>query len=802
MASRSSSDDGWAKTKKTVAVAVAEGGSRSSQRAVRWAVENLMPLADRFLLIHVTPPLSSIPSPSGNHIPIKEVPSDVAAMYMQDMKLKLEEVFLPFKRLCRAREMETLLLVDDNPSTALLRYISESDITSLVLGSSSANCILRKFKDPDVSSTVLKLSPNNCNIYVVSLNKLKTKLASLSAASAGSSTLSETLLSKQFRQRIIPPKSFSQRELYNIDEQIQILSLESKGNDASEISKPGDFCDISPQSFRNDDSSNYVDGKFQDTLLLSSSRENDFARSHQNSENRASEIQVCNEQDVAGFEDSPFILHSSKQAEVERLRLELHNTLVMYNQACKDLVYARKKVQLLLAEFSDDAKKVKEALEREDMLKKIALEQKTKHLEAIKEVEAARRLLAKEALERQRAEMNAIKELSERKKIVEALISSDKRYRRYSVVEIEAATDCFSEAKKIGEGGYGKVYKCYLHHTPVAVKVLRQDASDRKEEFLKEVEVLSQLRHPHMILLLGACPENGSLVYEYMDNGSLEDQIFCHGDTPPLPWFIRFRIVYEVACGLAFLHGSKPEPIVHRDLKPGNILLDRNYVSKIGDVGLAKLISDVVPDSVTEYRDTVLAGTFYYMDPEYQRTGTIRPKSDLYAFGIIILQLLTAKHPLGLLMTVESAITNSSFEEILDNSVGDWPLAESEKLAMLALKCCTLRSRDRPDLEIEVMPVLEELLYIAEVHCQLQRFIIDAPSHFFCPILQEVMDDPYIAADGFTYEYRAIKAWLSRHSISPVTKLSLLHVHIIPNYSLRSAIREWKAQATFINTIT
>lgn len=144
-------------------------------------------------------------------------------------------------------------------------------------------------------------------------------------------------------------------------------------------------------------------------------------------------------------------------------------------------------VKLLIAECSDDAKKVKDALEREEMLKKIAADEKTRHLEVIKEVEEARQLLAKETHERQRAEMNALKELSERNKLVEALISSGKRYRRYSKAEIEAATDCFSEAKKIGEGGYGIVYKCNLYHTPVAVKVLHQDASDKKDQFLKEV---------------------------------------------------------------------------------------------------------------------------------------------------------------------------------------------------------------------------------------------------------------------------------------------------------------------------
>eukprot|EP00262_Sarcandra_glabra_P020535 TRINITY_DN821_c0_g2_i1.p1 TRINITY_DN821_c0_g2~~TRINITY_DN821_c0_g2_i1.p1 ORF type:complete len:221 (-),score=20.70 TRINITY_DN821_c0_g2_i1:375-962(-) len=187
------------------------------------------------------------------------------------------------------------------------------------------------------------------------------------------------------------------------------------------------------------------------------------------------------------------------------------------------------------------------------------------------------------------------------------------------------------------------------------------------------------------------------------------------------------------------------------------------------------------------------------MDPEYQRTGTLRPKSDLYAFGIIALQLLTAMRPMGLSMTVENAINGGSFADILDKSIKDWPLAESEKLARIALKCSALRCRDRPDLESEVMPELEEIRYMADTRVKLLQCNIYAPSHYYCPILQEVMSDPYIAADGYTYEYRAIKAWLGRQRLSPLTKLPFSHTSIIPNYTLRSAIQNWKRHATSSN---
>lgn len=130
------------------------------------------------------------------------------------------------------------------------------------------------------------------------------------------------------------------------------------------------------------------------------------------------------------------------------------------------------------------------ALQREETLRQIAAEGRAKYMEALKEVEEAKSLLSKEGYERKIAELNALKESIEKQKIVDMLLSSDKRYRRYSRDELEIATNSFCETKVIGEGAYGKVYKCILDHTPVAVKVLRSDACERKEEFLKEVSQL------------------------------------------------------------------------------------------------------------------------------------------------------------------------------------------------------------------------------------------------------------------------------------------------------------------------
>ncbi|KAF2317709.1 hypothetical protein GH714_039626 [Hevea brasiliensis] len=217
-----------------------------------------------------------------------------------------------------------------------------------------------------------------------------------------------------------------------------------------------------------------------------------------------------------------------------------------------------------------------------------------------------------------------------------------------------------------------------------------------------------------MVLLLGAVPEYGILVYEYMAKGSLDDRLFRRGDTPVLPWQLRFRIAAEIATGLLFLHQTKPEPLVHRDLKPGNILLDHN-VCKISDVGLARLVP-AVAENVTQYHMTSTAGTFCYIDPEYQQTGMLGVKSDVYSLGIMLLQIITARPPMGLTHIVEQAIENGAFKEILDPAVPDWPIEEALTFAKLALQCAELRRKDRPDLGKVALPELDKLRSFAQAN--------------------------------------------------------------------------------------
>ncbi|WJZ97393.1 hypothetical protein VitviT2T_016001 [Vitis vinifera] len=171
-----------------------------------------------------------------------------------------------------------------------------------------------------------------------------------------------------------------------------------------------------------------------------------------------------------------------------------------------------------------------------------------------------------------------------------------------------------------------------------------------------------------------------------MANGSLEDRIFRRGDSPPLSWQPRFRIAAEISTGLLFPHQTKSEPQVHHDLKLASILLDPNYVSKISDVGLVRLVPLSVADSVTQYQMTSTAGNFCYIDPEYQQAGMLGIKSDVYSLGIMLLQIITAKPPMELIHLVERAIGKE------------------------------LRRKDGPDLGKAVLPELNRMGEFSEEH--------------------------------------------------------------------------------------
>ncbi|CAK8542381.1 unnamed protein product [Lathyrus sativus] len=370
-------------------------------------------------------------------------------------------------------------------------------------------------------------------------------------------------------------------------------------------------------------------------------------------------------------------------------------------------------------------------------------------------------------------------------------------FSEFSFSEIEEATSNFDPSQKIGEGGYGNIYKGVLRHTEVAIKILHANSMQGPLEFQQEVDVLSKLRHPNLITLIGACPESWSLVYEYLPNGSLEDRLACKDNTHPLSWQTRIRLAAELCSALIFLHSSKPHSIVHGDLKPSNIILDANLVSKLSDFGICRILSNLEnsTNNNTLFWRTDPKGTFVYMDPEFLASGELTPKSDVYSFGIILLRLLTGRPALGITKEVKYALDTGKLTSLLDPLAGDWPFVQAEQLARLALRCCEMSRKSRPDLHSDVWRILDAMRASSG---GTNSFGLSSegphqpPSYFICPIFQEVMRDPHVAADGFTYEAEAIRGWLdSGHDTSPMTNSTLAHQSLVPNRALRSAIQDW-----------
>jgi serine/threonine protein kinase len=210
--------------------------------------------------------------------------------------------------------------------------------------------------------------------------------------------------------------------------------------------------------------------------------------------------------------------------------------------------------------------------------------------------------------------------------------------------QLDAATGGFSEKNLLGEGGFGRVYKGRLEDTKevIAVKQLDRDGFQGNREFLVEVLMLSLLHHPNLVKLLGYCTDSDQriLVYEYMPKGSLEDHLL---DLPPnwkpLPWHTRMQIAVGAAKGIEYLHEVANPPVIYRDLKASNILLDRDFNAKLSDFGLAKL----GPMGDQSHVSTRVMGTYGYCAPEYAMTGKLTKMSDIYSFGVVLLELITGR---------------------------------------------------------------------------------------------------------------------------------------------------------------
>ncbi|KAH9793021.1 cysteine-rich receptor-like protein kinase 26-related [Citrus sinensis] len=282
---------------------------------------------------------------------------------------------------------------------------------------------------------------------------------------------------------------------------------------------------------------------------------------------------------------------------------------------------------------------------------------------------------------------------------------------------LKVATRNFSDENKLGEGGFGPVYKGkLLDGHEIAVKRLSSSSGQGLKELKTEVIFLAKLLHRNLVRLLGFCLEKKEklLVYEYLPNGSLDKILFVNIDKQQfemldwvdksgrfsLEWEGRYKIIVGIARGLLYLHEDSQLRIVHRDLKASNILLDESMNPKISDFGLARLFGE----SQTQGNTNRIAGTYGYMAPEYAKNGKFSTKSDVYSYGVLILEIVTGRknssfHTINLASYAWQHWMNRTALELLDPALGDqWPKYEVLKCIHIGLLCVQEAAADRPSM--------------------------------------------------------------------------------------------------------
>ncbi|KAG7956248.1 hypothetical protein I3843_11G114800 [Carya illinoinensis] len=280
------------------------------------------------------------------------------------------------------------------------------------------------------------------------------------------------------------------------------------------------------------------------------------------------------------------------------------------------------------------------------------------------------------------------------------------------------ATNNFSSNKKLGEGGFGPVYKGTLPEGQViAVKRLSTNSGQGPIEFINEVKLIAKLQHRNLVKLLGCCTEENEkiLIYEYMPNKSLESFIFDQTKGKLLDWRKRIDIIGGIAKGLLYLHEDSRLRVIHRDLKASNILLDMEMNPKISDFGLARSFQG---DQIVSKTHRIV-GTYGYMSPEYAVHGQYSVKSDVFSFGVLVLEILSGKKNRGFCDPDHLNLLGHAWRlwivdramELIDESVGDaHTRSEVLRLIQVGLLCVQQRPEDRPNMSYVVLMLSSEVL--------------------------------------------------------------------------------------------
>nr|VDD20652.1 unnamed protein product [Brassica oleracea] len=288
---------------------------------------------------------------------------------------------------------------------------------------------------------------------------------------------------------------------------------------------------------------------------------------------------------------------------------------------------------------------------------------------------------------------------------------ANKNSRRFTYSEVIKMTNNFQRV--LGKGGFGMVYHGSINGSQqVAAKLLSQSSAQGYKEFKAEVDLLLRVHHTNLVTLVGYCYEGDhlALIYEFLPNGDLKQHLSGKGGRPIINWRIRLQIALEAALGLEYLHIGCTPPMVHRDVKTANILLDENFKTKLADFGLSRSFQ-----SGCESQDsTVIAGTCGYLDPEYCRTSRLAEKSDVYSYGVVLLEMITNQPVISekchIAEWVGSTLKRGDITEIMDPNLGGAYDSNSAWRAVeLAMSCADPFSSKRPTMS-QVISELKECI--------------------------------------------------------------------------------------------
>ncbi|KAA8538496.1 hypothetical protein F0562_028133 [Nyssa sinensis] len=304
-------------------------------------------------------------------------------------------------------------------------------------------------------------------------------------------------------------------------------------------------------------------------------------------------------------------------------------------------------------------------------------------------------------------------------KLLSGREGSTETIRIFTAKELEKASNNYDRSRILGRGGYGTVYKGELAGKTIAIKKFKIVDKSLTEQFINEVVVLSQINHRNVVKLLGCCLETQipSLVYEFINNGTLFQNIHDNNKASAISWDIRLRIAIETAEVLSYLHSAASTPVIHGDVKSANILLDDKYTAKVSDFGASRL----APSDQTQL-STIVQGTLGYLDPEYLQTSQMTEKSDVYSFGVVLAELLTGKNAFSFdkpgERTLATYFLTSLKEGPLVNILDDILVHAAEQLeevANLAMRCLNVKGDERPTMKVVAME-LEALMRKVEKH--------------------------------------------------------------------------------------